>query len=304
VGGGLVNFNINRGNSMSEKDCNTGDYNTGNCNAGNCNTGNHNAGNRNAGNRNTGNRNTGYRNAGDYNTGNCNTGNCNTGDYNTGNHNTGFCNTGDYNAGNRNTGKHNTGNCNTGYRNTGDYNTGNHNTGFCNTGNRNTGYCNTGGYNTGNYNAGNYNTGSFCVGTPVAILFDLPVEGMDQATVNSLIPNIELPSPVVWVFEKDMTEYEKTTNQSYKTTGGFLRKQDATVQDLFPIAWSKLNIDVKKQFLSLPNFDADKFLKCTGVDVRLDVELYPKSKIELITTEEVQTVVIGGKTYKLVEVNS
>jgi PKD repeat protein len=138
----------------------------------------------------------------------------------------------------------------------------------------------------------------------VAILFDLPVEGMDQATANSLIPNIELPSPVVWVFEKDMTEYEKTTNQSYKTTGGFLRKQDATVQELFPIAWSKLNIDVKKQFLSLPNFDADKFLKCTGVDVRLDVELYPKSKIELITTEEVQTVVIGGKTYKLVEVNS
>jgi hypothetical protein len=257
----------------------------------NSNTGYLNTGDRNTGNRNTGNRNTGNLNTGNLNTGNLNTGYRNTGDLNTGNRNTGNRNTGNRNTGNLNTGNLNTGNLNTGYRNTGDLNTGN-----LNTGSRNTGYLNTGSLNTGNRNTGYLNTGD----GPVTF-FGVVVPGLSWEDADRLVPWIDLPSfSCEWVDASMMTDEEKAANASHKTIGGFLRKYDLTIQQSFPLAWAKLNSEEKKRWNSLPNFNADMFLACTGVDVRLDADLY-KQPMTFAETEpcKPKQVVIDGITYNL-----
>ena len=280
------------------KDCtglwNTGDCNTGNCNTGDCNTGDRNTGNRNTGDRNTGDRNTGDWNTGDWNTGNCNTGNWNTGDRNTGNRNTGDCNTGncntgDCNTGNRNTGNRNTGDRNTGNWNTGDWNTGNCNTGDCNTGDWNTGNCNTGDWNTGNRNTGNWNTGNrntgdrntgdwnksscntgcFNTEEQKIMLFNKPSNmtyddwlGLDARYLLNQIPK----DVVEWVYEKDMTDEEKSAHPTYETTGGYLRVLDES--ESAQIWWDGLPETDKSIIKAIPNFDGKIFEECTGIKIR------------------------------------
>jgi hypothetical protein len=213
---------------------------------------------------NTGNYNTGYYNTGDYNTGHYNTGSHNTGHYNTGDsntgrYNTGYYNTGDYNTGRYNTGRYNTGDYNTGYSNTGDYNTGHYNTG----------YSNTGHYNTGHYNTGDYNTGFFCTETPKAILFDQPSD-LTHDQVRELLPYIELSISCQWVDQSKMTHQEKKDNPNWAAMGGYLKKINKSIRETFPIWWESTTQENRDKFLNLPNFDAEKFLKCTGVDVRKD----------------------------------
>ena len=247
---------------------------------------------------NTGNYNTGHWNTGHYNTGDHNTGLRNTGDCNTGFRNIGNYNTGHYNTGDRNTGNYNIGNCNTGHNNTGDYNaghwnTGDYNTGFRNTGHRNTGYRNTGHYNTGSYNTGNRNAGFFCTETPKPTFFDIPVD-MSWDDAFNLIPDIDIPSPCVFIQEEDMTEEEKAKFPEHKTTGGYLKEQIKPLTETFPEAWKKLNEEEKQKWLNLPNFNAEKFLKITGVDVR---EKEKKSVVD----GEIDTAATASKLLSLCE---
>ena len=218
--------------------CNTGDCNTGNWNTGDCNTGN--------------------RNTGNWNTGDCNTGNRNTGNWNTGNWNTGDCNTG-----NRNTGNWNTGDCNTGNRNTGNWNTGDCNTGDCNTGN-----WNTGNRNTGDWNKSSFNNGCFMTEEPTIMMFNKPTSWTHQTWYNSDARNYlnQISRDVVeWIFESDMTDEEKENHPEYKTTGGYLKVLDET--ECAQMWWDNANEEVKQCILDLPNFNADIFKECTGIDV-------------------------------------
>lgn len=217
-------------------------------------------------NKNTGNENTGNRNTGDWNTGNENTGNKNTGHCNTGHYNTGHCNTGNCNTGSHNIGSGNIGHCNIGDKNTGDCNTGYRNTGDCNTGELNTGNWNTGNRNTGDFNTGDFNTGFFCTKTPSPMFFDRPVD-MTWDEAKALIPFVDRSISCEWVSTDEMTDEEKIKYPSHTTTGGFLRIQDTKIQDVFPKEWAKMDNETKQKFLSLPNFDAQKFFECTGVDV-------------------------------------
>jgi len=100
--------------------------------------------------------------------------------------------------------------------------------------------------------------------------FDKPFAGTweDAAT---LIPDVELPIGCEWVAAADMTGAEKAAAPAYATTGGFLRVLNRTVQEAFPLAWAEMDDATKQRFLDLPNFDAEKFLKCTGVDVRKEM---------------------------------
>jgi hypothetical protein len=50
--------------------------------------------------------------------------------------------------------------------------------------------------------------------------------------------------------------------------GGYLKKINKSIQETFPIWWESTTQENRDKFLNLPNFDAEKFLKCTGVDVR------------------------------------
>ena len=222
---------------------NTGKSCTGYCNTGDCNTGDCNTGNRNTGNRNTGNRNTG----------DCNTGNRNTGDCNTGNRNTGDCNTGD---------------CNTGDGNTGDCNTGDCNTGDWNTGDSNTGDCNTGDYNTGDWNIVNASSGCFCTEDQNILIFDKLSAWTIKDWWNSDARHLlnQIPKNVVeWIYESDMTDVEKEENPTFKTMGGYLKVLDES--EAAQIWWDGLSEKNKECIKSIPNFDAKKCEKCTGIKI-------------------------------------
>ena len=212
----------------------------------------------------TGRCNTGNRNTGDWNTGNWNTGNWNTGNRNTGNRNTGNRNTGNRNTGDWNTGDRNTGDCNTGNRNTGDCNTGN-----CNTGNRNTGDCNTGNRNTGDWNKSSFNTGCFNTEEQKIMLFNKPSDMTYREWMNSDARYLlnRIPKNVVeLVYEEDMTDEEKLANPTYETTGGYLKVLDES--ECGQLWWDGLPDRQKNIIKAIPNFDANIFQQCTGIEVR------------------------------------
>lgn len=62
-----------------------------------------------------------------------------------------------------------------------------------------------------------------------------------------------------------MTDEEKKANPTYKTTGGYLRvtKEKGNRQEW----WDHLTERDKEEVKALPNFDAEKFYKCTGIKV-------------------------------------
>jgi len=196
------------------------------------------------------------------NTGSCNTGSCNTGSCNTGSWNTGCCNTGD-----RNTGSWNTGYRNTGYRNTGSWNTGSWNTGDRNTGCWNTGCCNTGYFNTE---------------TPDTVnIFDDPASREEWDNCDK--PNFIYFDLAVWISSEDMTEEEKAVNESHGNTGGYLKKLD--YKEEFKKSYDKAPQEDRDKIHNIPNFNADKFLEISGIDVRVDSENEAK-KAELIAKAE------------------
>ena len=226
---------------------------------------------------NSGNRNSGHCNSGDYNSGDYNSGNRNSGDYNSGNRNSGNRNSGDFNSGDFNSGDCTSGDCNSGNRNSGDYNSGNYNSG-----NR----------NSGHYNSGDCNSGHFCTETPKPMFFDRPVD-MTWEEAIATVPIIDLPVGCRWVNSDEMTDEEKAANPNHTALGGYLKMLEKDFRVAFPQWWQRAKPAERQQFLDLPNFDAEKFLKITGVDVR---ELESKEK-KVVPSE----VVIDGRRYVLAE---
>ena len=183
---------------------------------------------------------------------------------NTGKNCTGLCNTGNRNTGNRNTGDRNTGNWNTGDWNTGDRNTGNRNTG-----NRNTGDWNTGNWNTGDWNKSSFNTGCFNTEEQKIMLFNKPSDMTYNDWLRSDARYLlnQIPKDVVeWVYEKDMTDEEKSAHPTYETTGGYLRVLDES--ESAQIWWDGLPETDKSIIKAIPNFDGKIFEECTGIKIR------------------------------------
>ena len=167
-----------------------------------------------------------------------------------------------------NTGKSCTGLCNTGNRNTGDCNTGDRNTGNWNTGNWNTGDRNTGDCNTGDWNIVNASSGCFCTEDQKILIFDKPSDWTLKDWRNSNARRLlnQIPKSVVeWIYEEDMTDKEKEENPTYKTTGGYLKVLDES--ESAQIWWDGLEDEDKNTVKLIPNFDAEKFEKCTGIKV-------------------------------------
>ena len=177
--------------------------------------------------------------------------------------------TGRCNTGNRNTGDWNTGNWNTGNCNTGDCNTGNRNTGNCNTGDWNTGNCNTGNRNTGDWNKSSFNTGCFNTEEQKIMLFNKPSDMTYREWMNSDARYLlnQIPKNVVeLVYEEDMTDEEKLANPTYETTGGYLKVLDES--ECGQLWWDGLPDRQKNIIKAIPNFDANIFQQCTGIEVR------------------------------------
>ena len=236
--------------------------NSGNCNSGNYNSGDRNSGNCNSGNYNSGDRNSGNRNSGHYNSGHYNSGNCNSGDYNSGNYNSGHYNSGNGNSGNRNSG------------------------------NGNSGHYNSGNCNSGDYNSGNRNSGFFCTETPNPRFFDKE-SSLTWGEID--IPYVELPTCCTWIPSENMSETEKQEFPNHETLGGYLRSSPMPLTVSFPIGWAKLSPGDQQKFLNLPNFDADKFLQITGVDVR-NQEEKPENPPQEMVINGVKYVLAGDQS--------
>lgn len=204
-----------------------------------------NIGKDNSGDCNSGNRNSGNRNSGNCNSGNCNSGNRNSGDWNSG----------DWNSGNRNSGNRNSGNCNSGNRNSGNWNSGD---------------WNSGNWNSGDWNNGDCNSGCFNTETSKILLFNKPSEWTIYDWNESIAYRImsDAPSGEEWISYNNMTDKERGAHPEAKAQQGYLRSLD--YEDLMTERnewWHKLSDEDKQAVLSLPNFDADIFRKCTLIEV-------------------------------------
>ena len=233
-------------------------------NSGRANTGCGNSGNENAGHWNSGNRNIGSSNSG-----NDNAGHHNTGCFNYGNFNSGGCNSGIGNSGDCNAGHGNSGNYNPGFHNSGNHNSGDYNSGNGNSGSRNSGDCNLGSYNTGDWNYGNRNSGVFNTKIPELYMFDAPSGWTFSDWYRSMARRIMLTVPQdteVWVRPEQMVDEEKQSYSEYEIANGYLKRVD-NIAELRQAWWESLAEGERQVILSLPNFDAEKFRKCTGIQV-------------------------------------
>lgn len=152
----------------------------------------------------------------------------NVGPSNSGSYNCGSGNTGNFNCGCNNWGNTNSGNFNRGCRNSGNFNIGDFNTGNFNIGN----------YNTGDFNLSNNNTGCFSTGRykrNTITLFNKPSDWtlIDWELSYACHVLSKIPSPA--------------ERQNW---------------------WDCLDYPERAAVLELPNFDADVFEECTGINVR------------------------------------
>ena len=180
------------------------------------------------------------------------------------------------NSGDFNSGHHNSGNFNSGYQNSGDFNSGNHNSGNFNSGNFNSGDFNSGDFNSGDFNSGDFNSGDFnstnfssgCFNTEEKTIrffnkeSNWTYQNWDESKARRLLLNMP-QNKFVWINCARMTDEEKTAHPEANVTCGYLKKMDGDVQKW----WNELGEDDKNEIKSLPNFDADIFRQCTGIDI-------------------------------------
>ena len=100
------------------------------------------------------------------------------------------------------------------------------------------------------------------------MLFNKPSDWNYNDWLNSdaryLLNNI--PKNVVeWIYSDDMTDKEKEDNPTHETTGGYLKVLDES--ECCQIWWDGLSEHDRDFIRALPNFDAEIFEQCTGINV-------------------------------------
>ncbi len=168
--------------------------------------------------------------------------------------NSGYCNSGDWNSGYCNSGNRNSGNCNSGNRNSG---------------NRNSGDCNSGDWNSGDWNSGNRNSGVFNTDSESTIkMFDKDSNWTYSDWYHSRAYDIMNTCPYThseYINSYNMTTEEKENHPEYKTIDGYIKTIIVTIEDRQKW-WDNLSTSNKETVKSLPNFDADKFCECVGIN--------------------------------------
>ena len=163
-----------------------------------------------------------------------------------------------------------------GYCNSGDRNSGNCNSGDWNSGNRNSGDCNSGYWNSGNKNSGDWNSGNKNSGVfntktnPFIKMFDQESEWTMDDWLNSQARYIMSCCPYTYsdlVLKADMTPEEIEKHPECETIGGYVKVFKITDEDKQKW-WDELSEADKATVMSLPNFDRDKFYKCTGIKIK------------------------------------
>ena len=160
--------------------------------------------------------------------------------------------------------KGNTGASNSGYRNSGGRNSGDRNSGG-----RNSGDWNSGDSNSGDWNSGDRSSGVFCTEKqPTIKIFDVQTDWTFDDWTDSEAYRVMSECPYSYsdyIPADDMTDEEKYNHPEYKTIGGFVKTFTVTAEDKQKW-WDSLSESDKNEVKALPNFDADKFCKCVGIE--------------------------------------
>jgi len=69
----------------------------------------------------------------------------------------------------------------------------------------------------------------------------------------------------IWIPMSKMTDEEKSANKGWEAAEGYVK--DIPFKEAFQNAWHNFTDANKREFISLPNFDAAKFEHITGVKV-------------------------------------
>ncbi len=139
------------------------------------------------------------------------------------------------------------------------------NSGYCNSGDWNSGYC-----NSGDWNSGNRNSGVFCTDEkPTIKLFDKPSDWTREKWRDSNACYVMRGCPYThsdFIDSCNMSDEEKERHPEYKTIGGYVKTFIVTNEDK-QAWWNGLQDEGRAEVMALPNFDAEKFEKCTGIRV-------------------------------------
>ena len=129
---------------------------------------------------------------------------------------------------------------------------------------------NSGDMNSGNWNSGDWNSGIFCTEKdPKIKIFDIESSWTMRQWKKSKANDVMSQCPssyTIIISQSEMESEEKENHPEYKTIGGYLKTVIVTKEEK-QRWWDELPEDNKAAVYALPNFDADKFEKCTGIKV-------------------------------------
>lgn len=149
-------------------------------------------------------------------------------------------------------------------------NTGNENTGYINSGDCNSGDCNSGDWNSGNWNSGdcnsgNWNSGFFNENENKCYIFDKLSDMTVLQFRNSRFYEALNSVPFILTEWVEYTEEEKKADKAKALIGGYLKKYE--YKEACKTWWDKLSDKNKKIIQEIPNFDAEKFYRITGIRI-------------------------------------
>ena len=143
------------------------------------------------------------------------------------------------------------------------------NSGYRNSGDWNSGYRNSGDWNSGDWNSGDWNSGVFNTEKkPTIKMFDKESPWTYYDWYYSRARRIMEGCPYSYsdyIPADDMTDEEKEKHPEHKTIGGFVKAFTVMTEDKQKW-WDSLSKKDKDEVKALPNFDADKFCKCVGIE--------------------------------------
>ena len=144
-------------------------------------------------------------------------------------------------------------------------NTGNENTGYINSGDWNSGNRNSGNRNSGDWNSGNCNSGFFNENENKCYIFDKLSDMTVLQFRNSRFYEALNSVPFILTEWVEYTEEEKKADKAKALIGGYLKKYE--YKEACKTWWDKLSDKNKKIIQEIPNFDAEKFYRITGIRI-------------------------------------
>ena len=134
-----------------------------------------------------------------------------------------------------------------------------------NSGRENTGYINSGNRNSGDRNSGDWNSGFFNENENKCFIFDKISDFTVREFVDSKYHDALTSAPFVLTKWIEYSEEEKSADKSKALIGGYLKTYD--YKEACANWWANMTEENKKLVQEIPNFDAEKFYRITGIRV-------------------------------------